>query len=108
MKTKIFLQSKRGSYSAEALFSEGTVTVLKGTKIQLDFAEHIVGGKKAKSYRDDRSFVDENGIVLKECIFTSPSTAAQFVTGRSTNGYGAWKLDKKTSLGKHLDREKSK
>ena len=46
--------------------------------------------------------MDENGNILKNCEFTSPSTAAQFVTGRSTNGYEAWKVEKKLSLGQYL------
>jgi hypothetical protein len=45
----------------------------------------------AKRYLNDNNFVDENGIVLKDCSFNSPSTAAQFVTGSSRNGYLVWK-----------------
>lgn len=59
------------------------ITVLAGGKISLDFANHIKGGKTAKAYRDNPEYVDGDGNILKNCEFTSPSTAAQFVNGQS-------------------------
>ena len=105
MPIKIYLKSKSNTYYAEGTYSDGMVTVMKGAKIQLDFAIHIRGGTKAKNLRSDKTIVDETGTVIKDCIFSSPSTAAQFITGRSTNGYVAWHIDKKTTLGKYLGRE---
>ena len=35
--------------------------------------------------------VDENGILLENVLFTSPSSAAVFVIGKSANGLSIWK-----------------
>ena len=102
---KIYLKSKHGLYDAEAEYKDGIIIVKKGSKIQLDFAEHIRGGKTAKKYREDKEYVNQEGIVVRDCEFTSASTAAQFVTGRSTNGLVAWKVKDKVSLKNFLASE---
>ena len=101
---EIYLKSKQGLYDAEAEYKDGIITVKKGSKIQLDFAEHIRGGKTAKKYREDKEYVNQT-VVVKDCEFTSASTAAQFVTGRSTNGLVAWKVKDKVSLKNFLASE---
>lgn len=98
----IFLKSKKGVYDAQAKYDNGKITVLKGSKIQMDFADHIRGGKTAKSYRENKEYVNSEGIVIKDCEFSGASTAAQFVTGRSTNGLIAWKVENKISLKDYL------
>ena len=55
--------------------------------------------------RGDSSVVSEDGILLKDMTFNSPSTAAQFVTGRSVNGYIAWRPNDEMSLKAFLDRK---
>lgn len=102
MKIKIELRQRASDAWAEAVFEDGSVTVLPGGKISETFAEHIRGGRKAKSYRDNPEYVDCDRNIVKKCIFSSPSTAAQFVTGRSTNGYVAWKADGGKNLGEVL------
>ena len=102
MEITVTLTQRTGVASAIAEYDGNRITVLAGGKISPDFANHIGGGKTAKAYRDNPEYVDENGNILKNCEFTSPSTAAQFVTGRSTNGYEAWKVEKKLSLRQYL------
>lgn len=102
MSIEVYLNSKDKSYDAKGTYSEGIFVVKKGSKIRLDFAEHIRGGRKAMLFRNDPIFVDEAGNVLADCTFSSPSTAAQFVTGRSTNGHVAWHIDQKTTLKKYI------
>ncbi|MBU5465107.1 DUF4357 domain-containing protein [Anaerotignum sp. MSJ-24] len=102
MKIIVNITQRTGIASATAEYDGKVMTVLAGGKINLDFAEHIRGGKLAKAYRENPEYVDKDGNIIKNCEFTSPSTAAQFVTGRSTNGYEAWKVEKKLSLGKYL------
>lgn len=103
MTVKIYLKAKNGNYDATANYEDGKIIIQKGSKIQLDFADHIRGGKTAKKFRENKEYVDNTGTVIKNCEFNSPSTAAQFVTGRSTNGHIAWKVDKKTSLKKYIE-----
>lgn len=100
MSIEVYLASKDKSYDAKGTYSEGIFVVKKGSKIRLDFAKHIRGGKKAKSYREDPKVVDNDGNALKDFEFGSSSTAAQFVTGRSTNGFVAWRVDK------HINRKR--
>ena len=102
MEIVVKLAPRNGSCYAEGGYTQNGFTVKKGGKINLDFAAHIRGGKSAKKYRGDVEYVDKEGNILKDCEFSSPSTAAQFVTGRSTNGYKAWKVDSKKSLGDYL------
>lgn len=102
MEINVTLKSRTGSSYAEAIYYGETVVVKAGGRVSSDFATHIRGGKKAKSYRNDRNYVDDEGRIIMDCAFSSPSTAAQFVTGRSTNGYEAWKVSDKESLGKYL------
>lgn len=98
MSIEVYLTSKDQSYDAKGTYTEDFFIVKKGSKIRLDFADHIRGGRKAKSFRHDPKVVDNEGNVLKDCEFGSSSTAAQFVTGSSTNGLMAWHVDKKTTL----------
>lgn len=102
MSLEVYLTNKDRSYDAKGTYTKETFIVKKGSKIRLEFAEHIKGGTKAKSYRSDPKVVDAEGNVLEDCLFSSSSTAAQFVTGRSTNGPKAWHVDKKTTLKAHL------
>lgn len=106
MRIEVYIKSRNGNFEAKGIFEDGKLIVRKGSKIELSFADHIRGGKMARSYRDDPAFVDAEGNVLKDCEFGSPSTAAQFVTGRSTNGYKKWFVKEKTSLSKYLGRDK--
>ena len=46
--------------------------------------------------------IDENGILLEDVLFSSPSYAAAFVSGRSENGLTRWKTNDGKTL-KELD-----
>ena len=102
MEVTVYLKSKRNEYYAEAKYDGSVFVVLKGGKVRTDFSEHIRGGNLAKTYRDNPEYVDKQGNILQDCSFTSPSTAAQFVNGTSTNGYKAWKVGAKLSLGEFM------
>lgn len=94
----LFLKSRNDSFCATATYDDGVMTIEPGSKINRSFAKHIRGGKTSMKYRDDRKFVDVEGNVLQPCTFSSPSTAAQFVTGTSRNGYLVWKDENKVTL----------
>lgn len=102
MKIRVFLESIHNEFFAEAYYEDGAITVLPGGYIRKHFASHIRGGKTSRDYRDNPEYVSDDMTILKECSFSSPSTAAQFVTGRSTNGYDAWKVEDKKSLNQFL------
>lgn len=96
----IYMYSNRTSdtYNAKGVYNEGKVTVLKGSKIALCLKNNFRPYVVVKKYREDSTFVDKNGIVLKDIEFSSPSGAAQFVSGRSTDGWLSWKIKRGVSL----------
>lgn len=100
MTTEIYLKSTKSLFEAKGLYTPKQTVVLKGSKICIAFTttKKFKGADLVHAIREDRASVDEHGLVLKDCTFSSPSTAAQFVTGRSSNGYVAWRVDKHTNL----------
>ena len=90
----VVLKSKHNLHYATGIYGEGKLTVLKGSKINLvdSFPEM---SQNLKDMRSNRELVAENGELLRDVDFSSPSSAAQFVTGRSVNGYIAWRPDDK-------------
>lgn len=66
-------------------------------KYQIQFQMgHSEAARSVDKYR--REVCTEEGIVYKDILFKSPSSAANFVTGSSTNGMLAWKDETGNSL----------
>ena len=101
MEIKVSIKPRNGNCHAEAIYDGNQMTVLNGI-ISSEFAAHVPGGKQSKAYRNNLEYVDKDRKIIKPCVFSSPSTAAQFVTGRSVNGYEAWKVEPKKNLGVYL------
>ena len=101
MKINLSLQSRSGKYEAYAVY-DGKTVVVKNGHINPSFAVSIRGGKLSKAYRNNQEHVSSSFEIIKECSFKSPSTAAQFVTGRSVDGYNAWKVEGGQRLGDYL------
>lgn len=94
---KLILKSKKGTHYAEALYDGNKVIIQKGAKVNpIDSFPKM--SEAIKRMRYDRNVVSEEGRLLVDLSFDSPSTAAQFITGRSVNGLIAWRPDDKTSL----------
>lgn len=89
----IHTKSREGLYEAKAIYEEGNVVVLKGSKINNIASEGFKPSTLVKQLREDSDIVNENGILLKDVKFNSLSTAACFVTGRSANGMITWKTE---------------
>ncbi len=104
MEIKISMKTRDGASFAEAIYTGDKTIVQPGGKISEVFASHIRGGSFARKYRDDKEYVDENRHIIKACEFNSPSIAAQFVNGSSSNGYRVWKVNG-MDLGKYLEKE---
>ena len=88
----IYLKSKKKQFDAHAIYNEQnkTVMVCKGSVL----STNISGGsfRSAKAVEKLRESEDvEGNIVVNDITFKSASTAANFVTGTSTNGMIAWK-----------------
>ena len=102
MKLEITISSKSGKFEARGIYDGKTVIVQKGGHVNPSFAQSIRGGKMSKKYREDKKYVSEHYEIIEDCMFKSPSTAAQFVTGRSVDGYNAWKVGSSQCLGEYL------
>ena len=77
----------------------GKVTVLKGSVV----SETIAQFKETETIRLLRNkYTDEEGILLQDVVFNSPSSAAAFVSGYSVNGLTAWHVEKHKTLKRYL------
>ena len=90
--TELFLSQKIKKYNFQVeasakQTSEGFV-VLKGSLIGPGDSEHISVGNRKK--REECS-IDNNRVLQEDVLFSSPTSAAQFVTGQSLNGWIVWK-----------------
>lgn len=89
---QVFLVRKRSGVEAIGEFNIKTkeLKVLKGSKVSKDiaFSPTFRGATSIEKRRKGRVI---NNILQEDILFNSPSTASNFVTGRSTNGLSLWK-----------------
>lgn len=92
MRLSIYSKVKGIEAYADYDKAAGTFTVLKGSKVSDGVATtgKFRGAKSVIRAREE--FVTDR-LVSKDAVFNSASTAANFVTGRSTNGLVAWKTE---------------
>ncbi len=104
---KLYLTVAKENVKAIAEYDEKTkeFKVLKGSTVCKDISHSATfSGNSIKKVRD-RSV--ENNTVIKDVTFKSASTAANFVTGTSTNGLMVWK-DKEGKRLKQILLDKNK
>ena len=103
---KIILVRKKSGVNAVADYDEKTkeVTVKKGSIVseKIAYSEKFRGAYSIAKHREG---VVEESKVIKDVKFKSASTAANFVTGASTNGLVAWKNENGESLKAILSKE---
>ena len=93
----VILKSKKNTHYATGKYNGMTLTVLKGSTIN-KFLQFKDMPKSIIDLRTNPKIVNDEGVTQKDIEFNSPTSAAQFVTGRSVNGYIAWRIDDKISL----------
>lgn len=87
----IFYIKNRGC-NARGIYDESGFTVLEGSYLSKDTVPSFGWKEKRDQFIKDFTSVDGNNIVLdSDQTFSSPSTAADFCTGRSMNGWTSWK-----------------
>ena len=90
----LYLKSSRGADSTGAQTSEGFV-VFKNSKIASEvvnsFSERLKVKRKELIDSNKVQIIDGEYIVIEDLLFSSPSLAADIVTGRSANGLVEWK-----------------
>lgn len=96
---KVYLTKKRLNVKAVGEYSDdNSLLVLKGSTISSDisYTEKFRGAKSIEKKRE--SVKISNNVLQEDVLFKSPSTAGNFVTGRSTDGLTAWKDENGRSL----------
>lgn len=89
---KVFLKSRSGNYEAigEYFVETKKLIVKAGSRVSESVSEgKFRGAKSVLNLRNSGCLKD--GILIQDIEFNSPSTAANFITGTSTNGMLAWK-----------------
>jgi len=96
---KLYIKRKRTQVDAVAEYDEktGRFTVLAGSVLSPDIAQSATF-RGAKSIERARDGIVRECVLQKDVAFKSASTAANFVTGRSTNGMIAWQDSKGNTL----------
>lgn len=86
----LFIKTRNASASGEYDPELKTFIVKKGSQVseEISYSEKFRG---ADAIEKNRDLYVKDRIVVTDAVFKSPSTAANFVTGRSTNGLIAWK-----------------
>lgn len=95
----LYLNRKKNNILATVEYDPATkrFTVLKGSRVS-ESISYTQKFRSATTIEKDRTKVVKDGIVVEDISFNSASTAANFVTGSSTNGLIAWKDDKGRTL----------
>lgn len=93
----LYIKTKTAVATGEYQPDEKIFTVKKGSKVseEISYSATFRGANTVEKYR--AQYVRE-GKVVSDVVFKSPSTAANFVTGRSTNGLAAWRDENGVSL----------
>lgn len=101
---RVFLIKPRSGVSAEGEYDKktGSLIVKKGAKVSKDVRDY--SNKPATVTLEQRKDLIVNDELIKDVVFKSPSGAAVFVSGRSTNGLEAWKNEDGQTLNEILGK----
>lgn len=101
---KVYIIRKRGEINATAEYNPYTkeCMVLAGSVLSSKIAvsEKFRGAHTIENARKGRV---EKGVLKEDVVFKSASTAANFVTGSSTNGLITWKTEDGRTIKKTLE-----
>ncbi|WCL82874.1 GIY-YIG nuclease family protein [Saprospira sp. CCB-QB6] len=98
---KLFYTKGRQS-DAKGFYDENGFTVLKGSILSKETSPSFAWSEKRNKMIQEYVREENEVLILKDdYLFSSPSTAAEFCIGSSTNGWTAWK----NKDGKTLDEE---
>lgn len=93
---------KNKDYNAVADYVDGKVNILAGSKISKCVSPLLAPKGTAIKLRNNSELV-KDGVLVKDCLFNSLSTAAQFITGNITNGKTRWYLEDGRTMKKYLE-----
>ncbi len=88
---KVYIKRKNGIDATAEFDTETKEIIVKKGSVLSDTISYTEKFRGAKSIENKRKGVVEGNILKKDVLFRSASTAANFVTGSSTNGLLAWR-----------------
>lgn len=92
IKNKNYEKNKKRRYDAKGFYSSNGFTVLKGSVIAQASVPSLKWGDKRDNLVSEYTAMEDDKLVMtSDLTFTSPSTAADFCIGSSTNGWRVWK-----------------
>ncbi len=95
--SKLYYLKTEGSDARAQILADGSLNVLKGSIARIREADSFGGWSMGarKRFLEDGTFIEKGDGVsyeyAKDVLFKSPSAAAATTTGRSINGWTAWK-----------------
>ena len=94
---ELYLESRKHGISANALETDGEVTVLSGSYATMldDFAVNQYTALRKQLIDDGRLRLENTGkyyTFVDDVVFASPSAAAAVIFNRNTNGRTAWRI----------------
>ena len=95
---KVYLKSRGVTATAEYDINTNECVVLVGSQVTSTIS-HAPTFRSKNTVEKKRKEYVVNGVVSKDAPFKSPSIAACFVTGSSTNGYAVWKTEEGITIG---------
>lgn len=100
---KVYIIRERSGIKAKGEYDPATrsLTVLRGSVLSATIA-YTEKFRGAKSIEKSRAGVLKENVLQKDVAFKSASTAANFVTGTSTNGLTAWKDKEGKSIKEYI------
>jgi hypothetical protein len=93
---RILLFSKGKTYDVKGCYEENQILLFKGSKIAA--IENSYGANRDGVVRANCTKKGNYYILDKDLLFKTPTSAANFCTGRSTNGWVFWKDQNKKLL----------
>jgi len=91
MRLELQTVSRDNLFEAKAVYIDGVVTVKKGSRINTHAGSGFKPSSVVREKLNDPTIVGEDGILTEDVTFSSLSTAASFVAGRTSNGMITWK-----------------
>ena len=99
----VILVNRANTYSAKGTYDPFTkkLVVRAGSRVSKDIA-YSPTFRGSKTIEKLRAQYVVDSLTTEDVLFKSPSTAANFVTGRSSNGMILWKTEEGLPLKKAL------
>lgn len=88
---KFYMKNTKRNVNAILEYKNDKYYLKKGSIVSKDISQALRSNRQVVKRREGN--IDNNYTLIKDVIFSSPSTAGEFVLGTSCNGREKWKSD---------------